>query len=411
MDINMTTGLRPSQSAPAVSRHGKKPNKAASQARPSPELDTFESASFQRFGDRMVSGSLDSLHISGPVPSPGTLKTFDPDAKDPIDWERLEKECFTNRQVTLENADSLMRNVDHMVSMYVAVKSDLEERYGDQEDILAEKMDRLNGLFDKAKGQISDSYERCVGRFYESMGKKGIASTMGSSLSSAIDRRVTEMEEAGKESGVLQADKGYPYEHKQLVMEIWAFNRREEGALSTPPSEDEDASYSLEDLEAAGLAAKAAANMDASHLHLMSDEELGIYLATQYIKMSCALGHSKAGEEMSDVILSSFEAYLNQYSDKSLSTRKGTADAYAYTLDQYRSGMDIRSAVTQAGQRYVGDSFFSDFLHFGSDIAVSLSTRYNLELGQFMRDLEEYGPSAVIASVSGTGRHRLSAYL
>ena len=411
MDINMIPGLRPSQSPPAASKSAAKSKKSDSKAPSSPQIDTFESTASKPWGNHMISGSSGKLHWNGSVPSSGTLEYFDPSTRDPIDWERLEKEYFTNRQITLDNADSLMSSVDHIVSMYVAVKSDLEERYGEQEDILAEKMDRLNGLFQGAKRQLSDSYEKNIGRFYESLGNKGIASSMGSSLSSAIDRRVAEMEKVGKDNGALNHGKGYSYEHKQLIMEVWALNQREEGILSEPAPEEEENLYSLEDLEAAGLMAKAVVNMNSGQLNLMSDEELGIYLASQYMKMSCALGHSKAGEKMSDLILSSFETYLNQYSGKALSTRKGAADAYQYVLDQYRSTKDMKNAVAEAGQRFVGDSFFSDFLHFGSDISMSLSTHYNLELNQFMSELEEYGPSAVISSVSGTGSHRLSAYI
>lgn len=212
--------------APAASKRGPKKTKgngSTENRKNTAKPDTFERSGSRVFGDTMVSGSADSLHLNSPVPTAGTLAYFDPVVHDGIDWERLEQEFFGNRQVTLDNADSLMGNVDHMVSMYVSVKSTLEQKFGDQEDVLAEKMDRLNGLLDKAKKQITSSYGSTVGRFYESMGNKGAASSMSSDLSDAIDRRIAEMEEAMGSMESLGSERSYTY--RQLVMEVWAFNR------------------------------------------------------------------------------------------------------------------------------------------------------------------------------------------
>ena len=159
------------------------------------------------------------------------------------------------------------------------------------------------------------------------------------------------------------------------------------------------------------MAAKAAANMNIDGLGFMSDEELGICLASRYMKMACLLSHMGTGENMSHMILKSFETFLNQSSGNALSGSSFSARTYKYALMQYRSTGDLREAVTQTGRKYASDSFFSDFRHFGGSVSMSLSTRYNLDLDQFVRDLENIGANAVLPSISGTGIHGFSAYM
>lgn len=431
MDIKMISDFRPCQAGSSASKPAGKSTKKDAANKPAPITDTFQSSASKPLGDRILSGTANELRLDSSVLSPKTLEYFDPDKHDGIDWKRLEKEHFGNRQVTLENGDSLRRNVDHMISMYVSVKSTLEEKYGDREDILAEKMDRLNGLLDKSKKQIVSSYEGSVGRFYENMGNKGAASSMGSSLSAAIDKRIAQMEEVAKTMNSFTDGSDSSYIYKQLVMEVWAFNQREEKTASGDTSSEvalsednfseevspkdtlskDKETYSLKDLEAAAMAAKAAANMNIDGLELMSDEELGICLASRYMKMACLLSHMGTGEDMSHMILKSFGTFLNQSSGGALSGSSSAATTYEYALKQYHSAGDLREATTQTGRKYASSSFFSDFRNFGGSMAISLSTRYNLDLDQFVRDLENMGASAVLPSISGTGIHGFSAYM
>lgn len=308
MDIQITSQLRSRQTTP-VSKQTVKEKKANSGSERTPNVDTFERSAPKVFGEQMLSGSVDQLHLDGPMPSSGTLAYFDPKEHDGIDWERLEREFFGNREVSIENADSLMGNVDHMVSMYVSVKSTLEQKYADQEDILAEKMERLNALLDKGKRQITSSYGDTVGRFYERMGNKGAASSMSSDLSDAIDRRIAEMEEVSESMESFGEETSYLY--KQVVMEVWAFNQREEKKPSKAASEEEE-KYSLEDLEAAGMAAKMASNLKTDTLSLLSEEELGNFFTSQSIQLSCLLADRNVGEKMSAMILGSFGTFLNR---------------------------------------------------------------------------------------------------
>lgn len=433
MDIKMTSDFRPRQAPSTASKPAGKHRKTSveSQTAPNTNRDTFHSSASKIFGDHMISGSTDTLRLDGPLPPSKTLLYYEPAEDDGIDWENLEKQQFGNRQVTLDNADSLRRNVDHMISVYVAAKSTLEEKYAGQEEILTEKMDRLNGLLDKAKKQLCSSYESTVGRFYESMGNKGAASSMGVSLSAAIDKRIAQMEDAEKTMQSFQSGADSSYVHRQLVMEVWAFNQREEDKatekVSSENASPEDASpkstsakdgsakddtlYSLKDLEAAGMAAKSAAAMNGDGLGLMSDEELGICMASRYMKMASLLSHLGTDEKMSDMILKSFGTFLDKYSGNALSGSGAAAKTYRYALDTYDSTGDLREAVTQAARKYASDSFFSDFRNFGGNVSMSLSTRYNLDLDQFVRDLENSGPLSVLPSISGIGIHGFSSYI
>lgn len=409
MKIKITSEFSPRQAAPAILKQVAKETKVSCESKNAAKLDTFEKSIDDVFADTMRSESTGELYLDGPLPASGTLEYFDPIEHDGIDWERLEKEFFGNRQITIDNADSLMGNVDHMASMYVAVKNTLEQKFAGQEDVLSVKMERLNSLLDKAKRQMTSSYRNTVGHFYESMGNKGAASAMSSDLSDAIDRRIAEMEETTKSMESFENETSYTY--KQLVIEVWAFNQRENGNLSKAASDKDSEHYSLEDLEAAGMAAKAAANMSFANLRQMSDGELGISLAFRYMKMDCLLGHTGVSKDMSDMILKSFGTFLNKYTGNILSGNGAAAKAYEYTLKQYDFTGNMKEAITQSGRKYAGDGFFSDFLDFGNDTAMSLATRYNLDIDQFMSVLAVRGPSAVLASVSGTGRRGFSVYI
>lgn len=390
MDIKTTSDFRPRQRTSVSAKAETKQGSKKAQTKPGPNVDTFESSSPKLFGDKMLTGSADGLIFEGPVLSSGNLQYYDPDKNDGIDWERIEKEFFSNKSVTLDNADSLMGSVDHTVSMYVAVKHSLKQKYGDDEEKLAEKMEQLNSLFEKAKKQLSSTYQNTVGRFYENLGNKGVGASMGSSLSAAIDRRAEEMEEVAKEQFSWYQDEKPDYTIAQISLEVWALNQREEGNPSKAPSEEDKNQYSLEDLETAGIAAKAAFQMKSGMKNLMSDEELGIYLASQYMKISCMLGHSLASEKMSDMILKSFETFL--------SPKGQTAKVYQYALKQYEDTNDIKQAIAESGKKYLGDRY------------MSLELRYNVGIQQFLSQLESNGPKAILSSFARTGAGSFSSY-
>lgn len=69
--------------------------------------------------------------------------------------------------ITMDDADSLIRKVDTIVSTYVNTKNYLEQTYAEHEDKLAENMAKLDAMFTQAKQRITSSYQSTIGNFYE----------------------------------------------------------------------------------------------------------------------------------------------------------------------------------------------------------------------------------------------------
>ncbi len=156
-------------------------------------------------------------------------------------------------------------------------------------------MAKLDAMFTQAKQRITSSYQSTIGNFYERLGNKGIRQDMGDSLSSAIDRRVEEMDKSVKESGILERVKDQSY---LLSLDVKSLNEQDNGKFSGSVLEKGDEAYSLNDLQAAGIVAKTASSMNPKELQLMSDNELGIHLAVRYMKMTELLNQLGLDKEM-----------------------------------------------------------------------------------------------------------------
>lgn len=408
---------------------GKAPGKAVKPSRKEPEaekakrLDTYEpSAGSMPFGDKMLTGAESGLSLNGPIPSPGELKLYEPDPDaDGINWKEVEASFF-GASVTLDNADRIEAKVEGIASMYLAVKDQLEEKFAGREDKLAEKMSRLDSLFQQAKSRMVSSYKGSVGSFYEQMGNKGISARMGDSLSKAIDGKVAEMEAYGKEHRFLgnpEDERKLPYNVKAAFLQAGMIAKREglqakgqEVSVSGSQAQGSQVQgeYSLKDLGAAGFAAKAASKMNPKELSLMGDDELGIQMALRYMKMAKALGHFGVGDKMSSLILSTFGTFLDRYSGGALTDKDRASASYNYALKQYQSSGDIRQALEKSARKYLDDGFFNQFISSQNGTGASKFTRYRLELSQFMDSMERGDASGMLDSIAGKGRPYLSMY-
>lgn len=85
--------------------------------------------------------------------------------------------------------------------------------------------------------------------------------------------------------------------------------------------------------------------------------------------------------------------------------QKNASAPFQYALKRYLSTKDISKALTQSAEKYLGDSYFSDFRNYGSSISMSMSTRYHWELHQFTTALENGSTPDLMASAAGTGTH------
>ena len=133
MNIRMMSVLRPCQTDSNASKPEAKQKTRNNEGKSTPRVDTFESSASKVFGGSMRSDSDGRLRLESPVLPSGTLEYFDPNERDGIDWETLEKDYFGNQR------------------------------------------------------QMSSSYERTVGGFYETMGNKGAASAMAAKAAAIMN--------------------------------------------------------------------------------------------------------------------------------------------------------------------------------------------------------------------------------
>lgn len=401
MEIRSASGYhpeRPAQNAPkAVTRSPKATTTNA------PKPDTCESSFQKPFGEQMICADKDTLSFHGELPSMGELKLYEPDEseKDGIDWESIER-YVSHIDITLDNADDLQRSVHHMASMYLAAKASLQHQYSDREDILSEKMSRLDDLLAKAKSRLTSSYQSSVGSFYEQQGNPGAAAELGKAFSSAFDERMKEMEELANEKGLLDNKENFSYTLATVSLEIMSLDHW----ILSPDAEPS----SLKDMEAAGFVAKAATKMNVSEWGLMSDSELGIHLALQYLKMAHTFNHWGISEKMTDLLLGSFETYLGQQSGNILTNSKSASEPWQYMLKQYEKTGDIKKTFTDSARRYLDDGFFSDLITASNQGGMSHSTRYQLSLSRFLNSLEQGNPADILQSIVGNGVWSMSAY-
>lgn len=342
--------------------------------------------------------------------SSGSLKITDPKdlVRDTIDWKSLERFFTQDAAVTLENADALEGSLDHMASLYIAAKKTLENKYSDQKDKYTEGMQRLDALFARGKNLMVNSFKNTVGRFYENMGNKGAGSAMGESLSASIDEKIDELEAYGEKNGFFDKEKDYDFSTLQVVLMANCLSKRTTGSYpgeektDSPVSPDENREgYSLKELAAAGFVAKAASGMNAEELLFLDNEELALQLALRQMKMSAFLEHSGLDKEMSAFLLGTFETCLNQYSGGALDSQNTISDIYQYAMKQYQSSKDISESLTRSAAHYMGDRYFSEFLLYNNQTSLSRSTRYNLDIHQFVSALESGNSADIIQSISG----------
>ena len=134
----------------------------------------------------MQSTAAGGLSFNGELPPTNLLETAENVPKDDIDWTWMALRM--NRTITSDNVDTFAREVDTVVSSYVAAKSHLEQVYAGHEDLLQENLTKLETMFSRAKHQLTSSDERNIGSFYERLGNAGIKKEMGDSFFTALQR-------------------------------------------------------------------------------------------------------------------------------------------------------------------------------------------------------------------------------
>lgn len=410
MDIKSISGNKTREIHSQTTKATKKGAQAkASSASSTRRQDSYESTLSTGFTTKqMQTASKDSLLFQGELPSANTLEIADFKVKDQVDWSWVETRM--SGSVTFDNADSLIRHVDTIASTYVATKSHLEQVYAEDEEKLSENMSRLDTLFTQAKQRMVSSYESNIGSFYEGLGNQGARSEMGKSLSTAIEQRVQEMEQMIKEDGRYEKTAEDSFRLIELSLNIQSLNAEESGKFPASITEKGEKAYSLYDLQAAGMVAKAATSINPAELKLMNDNELGIHLAVRYMKVAELIKHLELDKEMSGFLQNSFGSYLDKYTGGALSNKGSAFDSYHYALKQYEVSGDIQKALEQSARKYIGDSFFNAFQTDKNGIGTTKATRYRLELSQFSAGLTRGDLASAISSIAGNRVYTISAY-
>ena len=148
--------------------------------------------------DTLQSASTDRLFFQGEILKTDQLSIANFETKDYVDWNWIETRM--SGSVNMDNGDSLIRQVDTLVSTYVGTKNHLEQTYAEDNDKLSENLAKLDAMFMQAKQRITSSYQHTVGNYYEELGNSKFRQEAGKSLSSAIDRRVEEMDKSDRKS-------------------------------------------------------------------------------------------------------------------------------------------------------------------------------------------------------------------
>lgn len=208
-----------------------------------------------------------SIRLSGNFPENKQLDLYEPSREDGIDWDYVSFRMSSS--VSLEAGNQIMRHVNSAVSVYVTTKARLEEHYAGQEEILSQKTEKLDHMFEQFKQRTVNSWQLL-----------------------------------------------------EIALDVSSLEEEQNGTIFHHPVQEGEDYYSLNDLQAAGTAAKEASDIKAKILNLSRDENLEIQMTLQHRKPLDLLEHLTAGKEMNSIIRQSIKTFMGHISD-SISGKQG----------------------------------------------------------------------------------------
>lgn len=241
---------------------------------------------------------------------------------DEIDWRGVQED-FASIDIRFDNAERLETKMDYLASRYAVLKDRIQSQYTGEK--LEQEMQKLDGLYTKAKEDMADSYVKNIGGFYEEMGQSGVSEAMRESVLAAIDSKVdaysahlvgndiyADITDPSKQW--LKQDDGYM---AAKLRESVAASSVERSAAHTT---SDVAPYSVEDLSFAAIAAKRLSDqIEDPEWEVMeptdSDADLGKYLAQQYQSLTDMMKEAGISDSMSQVVQNSFEPFINKFLD------------------------------------------------------------------------------------------------
>ena len=241
---------------------------------------------------------------------------------DEIDWRGVQED-FARMDIRFDNAESFETKADYLASRYAVLKDRIQSQYTGEK--LEQELQKLDGLYTKAKEDMADSYAENIGGFYEEMGQSGVSEAMRESVLAAIDSKVDEYSAYLAENDIyaditdpskqwLKQDDGYM---AAKLRESVAVSSVERSAVHTT---SDAAPYSVEDLSFAAIAAKGLSDQikdpewDVKE-PTDSDADLGKYLAQQYQSLTGMMKEVGISDSMSQIVKNSFEPFINKFLD------------------------------------------------------------------------------------------------
>ena len=110
---------------------------------------------------------------------------------DDIDWWEVRSDGVS-MQIGAGSAAELEDYMDYMCARYAVLKDRIETQYTGEEK--EKNMKILNEIYNADRDSLINSYSKDVSSFFENLGHTGVVEDMKNSLSSIIDKKVSEYE-------------------------------------------------------------------------------------------------------------------------------------------------------------------------------------------------------------------------
>ncbi len=274
---------------------------------------------------------------------------------DDIDWWEVRSDGVS-MQIGAGSAAELEDYMDYMCARYAVLKDRIETQYTGEEK--EKNMKILNEIYNADRDSLINSYSKDVSSFFENLGHTGVVEDMKNSLSSIIDKKVSEYENyiaqnenyasISNEEDIwlykdtsfmtaqllknVKASKSITNDASSIQKENYTsgifdidFSERLkynlEGNVSGEKGEYSDSVYSLEDLKFAGIYVDTmksyiGQSTSFSGYRNKDDADIGKKFAQQFIEIKKISYSLNINQNLRQAIQNTYEPFLNKYIDK-----------------------------------------------------------------------------------------------
>lgn len=274
---------------------------------------------------------------------------------DDIDWWEVRSDGVS-MQIGAGSAAELEDYMDYMCARYAVLKDRIETQYTGEEK--EKNMKILNEIYNADRDSLINSYSKDVSSFFENLGHTGVVEDMKNSLSSIIDKKVSEYENyiaqnenyasISNEEDIwlykdtsfmtaqllknVKASKSITNDASSIQKENYTsgifdidfserFKYNLEGNVTGEKGEYSDSEYSLEDLKFAGIYVDTMKNYikettSYSGYRNKDDTDIGKKFAQQFVEIKKISYNLNINQNLMQAIEKTYEPFLNKYIDK-----------------------------------------------------------------------------------------------